>query len=100
MTAAFLGDGTEPVWPADQKVDIPLNERRGARVDIGPHRFEPVPWDNLIRSRGCEWTDTDSDWTHAEWERGGAESDWHLYIDLSGVADAKGRRHCVGLQSR
>ena len=55
-----------------EKGDIPLNERRGARVEIGPPRTDPVPWDNLIR-------------------RGGSDSDWSLYIERSrsrGCSDA------------
>ena len=34
------------------KADVPLNERRGARVDIGPHCTNLVERDNLIRSGG------------------------------------------------
>jgi hypothetical protein len=43
------------------KADIPLNERSGAPVVIGPPRTDPVPcpWDEIIRSGG--WSDTDTD---------------------------------------
>ena len=77
-----MGDGPEPVWPIEAgeaheikscdtgtlryKADIPLNERNGAPMVIAPPspllhppRRDPVPWDNLIRSRG--WSDTDTD---------------------------------------
>ena len=46
------------------RADIPLNERSGAPVVIGPPRRDPVPWDNLIRNRG--WSDTDTDWKDTE----------------------------------
>ena len=36
------------------RADIPLNERSGAPVVIGPPRRDPVPWDNLIRSGGSD----------------------------------------------
>ena len=41
------------------RADIPLNERSGAPVVIGPPRRDPVPWDDSIRSGG--WSDTDTD---------------------------------------
>ena len=43
------------------RADIPLNERSGAPVVIGPPRTDPVPcpWDEIIRSGG--WSDTDTD---------------------------------------
>ena len=59
----FMGDGPEPVWPADQKVDTPLSERTGARVEIGPPRTEPPLWD---WKGGRSWTDTDTDWKHSD----------------------------------
>ena len=45
----------------EKQADIPLNERRGARVDIGPPREEPVAWDNLIDFRSGGWSDTDTE---------------------------------------
>ena len=42
-----------------EKGDTPLNERTGARVEIGPHRFEPVEWDTIILSRGSAGSDTE-----------------------------------------
>ena len=36
------------------RADMPLNERRGAPVVIGPPRTDPVEWDNLIRSGGSD----------------------------------------------
>ena len=66
--ATFLGDGPEPVWPIVARarmVDIPLNERRGARVVIGPPRT-PEEWhselgwrDEHCRSRS--WGDEQED---------------------------------------
>ena len=41
------------------KADIPLNERRGSRVGIGPPREELVAWANSVRSGGSSDTDTD-----------------------------------------
>ena len=73
-----MGDGPDPVWPIEAgeaheikscdtgtlryRADIPLNERSGAPVVIGPPRTDPVPcpWDKIIRSGG--WSDTDTDW--------------------------------------
>ena len=44
-----------------EKGETPLNERTGARVEIGPYRFELVEWDTLIRNRGSAGSDTDID---------------------------------------
>ena len=36
-----MGDGPDPVWPIEdraQNFNLPLNERRGARAEIGPPR--------------------------------------------------------------
>ena len=50
------------------KGDAPLQERTGARVDIGPPRTTPVAWHDLIEWRGEHGrtralTDADTDWT-------------------------------------
>ena len=62
--ATFLGDGPEPVWPIEARarmVDIPLNERRGARVVIGPPRT-PEEWHSELgwrdeHGRSRSWGD-------------------------------------------
>ena len=62
--ATFLGDGPEPVWPIEARarmVDIPLNERRGARVVIGPPHT-PEEWHSELgwrdeHGRSRSWGD-------------------------------------------
>ena len=71
--ATFLGDGPEPVWTIKARAQMdhmPLTERRGARVEIGPPRtseewHSELGWrDEHGRSRS--WGDERDDDNHSD----------------------------------